>query len=160
MATFLCAAVPQAHEDRNLARKLTPAEKKEKKMKKLVGEASEGEVPIVTLFRVRDLSHKQLQFKVKVNAEVSRQLQRPVASCAEEQLSFCFTMPPRQSSVPTEQHWLGMQELHLTGCAVLTDDMCIVVAEGGIKAHKKYTKLMTHRIKWDVVPEEDEAGEV
>ena len=40
-------------------------------MKKLVGEASEGEAPMVTLFRVRDLSHKQLQFKVKVNAEVS-----------------------------------------------------------------------------------------
>ena len=50
-------------------------------MKKLVGEASEGEAPMVTLFRVRDLSHKQLQFKVKVNAEVSRQRSR--ASCAQ-----------------------------------------------------------------------------
>ena len=61
---------------------------------------------------------------------------------------------------PLNQHWFGMQELHLTGCAVLTDDMCIVVAEGGIKAHKKYTKLMTQRIKWAVVPEEEEAGEL
>ena len=61
---------------------------------------------------------------------------------------------------PPNQHWLGMQELHLTGCAVLTDEMCIVVAEGGIKAHKKYTKLMTQRIKWTVVPEEEEAGEL
>ncbi len=99
VAQGLCAAVLQAHEDRNLARKLTPAEKKEKKMKKLVGEASEGEAPIVTLFRVRDLSHKQLQFKVKVNAEVSRQCSG--ASCAQAAV-FQFTLLPQQCSAPTK----------------------------------------------------------
>ena len=100
VAYFLCATVLQAHEDRNLARKLTPAEKKEKKMKKLVGEASEGEAPMVTLFRVRDLSHKQLQFKVKVNAEVSRQCSG--VCCARAAVS-CFLLLPQQSPAPTEQ---------------------------------------------------------
>ena len=92
VAYSLCAAFLQAHEDRNLARKLTPAEKKEKKMKKLVGEASEGEAPMVTLFRVRDLSHKQLQFKVKVNAEVSRKCSGASRVHAGP---FCFTLLPQ-----------------------------------------------------------------
>lgn len=61
----------QAHEDRNLARKLTPAEKKEKKLKKLVGEANEGDSPQVALYKVMDLSNRQHQFKVRVNAQVS-----------------------------------------------------------------------------------------
>lgn len=61
----------QAHEDRNLARKLTPAEKKEKKLKKLVGEANEGDSPEVALYKVMDLSNRQHQFKVRVNAQVS-----------------------------------------------------------------------------------------
>lgn len=66
----MCACV-QAHEDRNLARKLTPAEKKEKKLKKLVGEANEGDAPQVALYKVQDLSNRQHQFKVRVNAQVS-----------------------------------------------------------------------------------------
>ena len=64
------ALVLQAHEDRNLARKLTPAEKKEKKLKKLVGEANEGDAPQVALYKVQDLSNRQHQFKVRVNAQV------------------------------------------------------------------------------------------
>ena len=62
--------VLQAHEDRNLARKLTPAEKKEKKLKKLVGEANEGDAPQVAVYKVQDLSNRQHQFKVRVNAQV------------------------------------------------------------------------------------------
>ncbi len=63
--------VSQAHEDRNLARKLTPAEKKEKKLKKLVGEANEGDAPQVALYKIMDLTNRQHQFKVKMNAQVS-----------------------------------------------------------------------------------------
>ena len=69
----------QAHEDRNLARKLTPAEKKEKKLKKLVGEANEGDSPEVALYKVMDLSNRQHQFKVRVNAQVSSH--RPSIPC-------------------------------------------------------------------------------
>ena len=54
-----------------MARKLTPAEKKEKKLKKLVGEANEGDAPQVALYKVMDLSNRQHQFKVRVNAQVS-----------------------------------------------------------------------------------------
>lgn len=54
-----------------MARKLTPAEKKEKKLKKLVGEANEGDAPQVALYKIMDLSNRQHQFKVKMNAQVS-----------------------------------------------------------------------------------------
>ena len=72
----------QAHEDRNLARKLTPAEKKEKKLKKLVGEANEGDAPQVALYKVMDLSNRQHQFKVRVNAQVKPTSHPSYVSCS------------------------------------------------------------------------------
>jgi U4/U6 small nuclear ribonucleoprotein PRP3 len=60
----------QAHDDRNLARKLTPMERKDKKMKKLLGDAEVGIATMVSVYRVRFLSSPQLRFKVTVNAEV------------------------------------------------------------------------------------------
>ena len=65
-----CEPPWQAHDDRNLARKLTAAEKKEKKTRKLVGAADEGEAPGVSVFRVRSLERPEHKFKVRVNAEV------------------------------------------------------------------------------------------
>ena len=60
----------QAHEDRNLSRKLTPAERNDKKMQKLLGEVDGGGAPLVAVYRVRDLSAPQLKFKVEANARV------------------------------------------------------------------------------------------
>ena len=61
----------QAHDDRNLARKLTPAEKKEKKHNKLVGQAAETDAPTVNVYRVASLVDPRHRFKVRVNADVS-----------------------------------------------------------------------------------------
>ena len=61
----------QAHEDRNLARQLTPAERREKKMKKLLGEAQEGNAPLMFVYRVQSLASGRHRFKVSMNAEVS-----------------------------------------------------------------------------------------
>lgn len=63
----------QAHDDRNLARKLTPAEKKEKKHQRLVGQATETDAPTVNVYRVRSLADPRHRFKVRVNADVSLQ---------------------------------------------------------------------------------------
>ena len=60
----------QAHDDRNMARMLTPSERKAKKEKKLLGAAQEGEAAQVSVFCIRDLSSPQNKFKVRVNAEV------------------------------------------------------------------------------------------
>lgn len=47
----------------------------------------------------------------------------------------------------------------MTGCAIITDAITVVVAEGGPKAQKRYKKLMLERIKWNAVPDdEDEAA--
>ncbi|KAK9856079.1 hypothetical protein WJX84_004285 [Apatococcus fuscideae] len=109
----------QAHDDRNMARMLTPSERKAKKEKKLLGAAQEGEAAQVSVFCIRDLSSPQNKFKVRVNAE----------------------------------------ELHMTGCAIITDAITVVVAEGGPKAQKRYKKLLLERIKWNAVPDdEDEAA--
>ncbi|MCL7035762.1 hypothetical protein MKW94_018735 [Papaver nudicaule] len=97
----------QAHVDRNIARKLTPAERREKKEKKLFDDPNTLET-IVSVYKINDLSHRQTRFKVDVNA----------------------------------------QENRLTGCLVITDDITVVVVEGGNKSIKRYGKLMLKRINW------------
>ncbi|RLN52781.1 hypothetical protein BBJ29_000749 [Phytophthora kernoviae] len=55
------------HEMRNLARKLTPEERREKKLRKIKQDAA-GDIH-VALFKVPDLSNPQHRFKVDVNAQ-------------------------------------------------------------------------------------------
>ncbi|EAZ08282.1 hypothetical protein OsI_30534 [Oryza sativa Indica Group] len=61
----------QAHVDRNIARKLTPSERREKKERKLFEDPNTLET-IVCVYRMRDLSHPQTRFKVDVNAQENR----------------------------------------------------------------------------------------
>ncbi|XP_019435190.1 PREDICTED: U4/U6 small nuclear ribonucleoprotein Prp3-like isoform X2 [Lupinus angustifolius] len=61
----------QAHIDRNIARKLTPAELREKKEKKLFDDPSTLET-LVSLYRINDLSHPKARFRVDVNAQENR----------------------------------------------------------------------------------------
>ncbi|XP_073006423.1 protein RDM16 isoform X1 [Typha latifolia] len=61
----------QAHVDRNIARKLTPAERREKKERKLFEDQSTLET-LVSVYKIRDLSHPQTRFKVDVNAQENR----------------------------------------------------------------------------------------
>ncbi|CAN6485885.1 unnamed protein product [Victoria cruziana] len=108
----------QAHVDRNIARKLTPAERRDKKEKKLFDENVLE--TIVSVYKINDLSHPQTRFKVDVNA----------------------------------------QENRLTGCAVITEGISVVVVEGGAKPTKRYGKLMLKRINWAAaVANEDENEE-
>lgn len=61
----------RAHEDRNLARQLTPAEKREKKLKKMFDSDIPNETH-VAVFRIRRLDNPQHKFKVDVNARENR----------------------------------------------------------------------------------------
>uniref|UniRef100_A0A2P2L7Y4 Uncharacterized protein MANES_10G038800 n=2 Tax=Rhizophora mucronata TaxID=61149 RepID=A0A2P2L7Y4_RHIMU len=61
----------QAHIDRNVARKLTPAERREKKERKLFDDPGTLET-VVSVYRINDLSHKKTRFKVDVNAHENR----------------------------------------------------------------------------------------
>ncbi|CAL5322409.1 unnamed protein product [Camellia sinensis] len=61
----------QAHIDRNIARKLTPDERREKKERKLFDDPSTLET-IVSVYKINDLSHPQTRFKVDVNAQENR----------------------------------------------------------------------------------------
>uniref|UniRef100_K3W6M6 Uncharacterized protein n=1 Tax=Globisporangium ultimum (strain ATCC 200006 / CBS 805.95 / DAOM BR144) TaxID=431595 RepID=K3W6M6_GLOUD len=96
------------HEMRNLARKLTPEERREKKLRKIKEDAA-GDIH-VAVFKVPDLSNPQHRFKVDVNA----------------------------------------QQFHLTGGVLICkeDNLNMVVVEGGKKAIKHYTRLLTKRIQW------------
>jgi len=96
------------HDLRNAERKLTPEERRQKKLKKYADDTSlETQV---ALFRVEDFSNPQHRYKVDINAS----------------------------------------QLHLTGAVVICDESnCnAVIAEGGVRSVKKFTKLLLHRIKW------------
>lgn len=58
-----------AHDDRNLARMLTPAEKRDKKLRKLLDTSDAGLTTLTSVYRVGDLSNGQHKFKVDVNAK-------------------------------------------------------------------------------------------
>ncbi|XP_078433712.1 pre-mRNA-splicing factor 3 isoform X2 [Wolffia australiana] len=107
----------QAHVDRNIARKLTPAERREKKERKLFN-AGSGPETVVSVYRVGRLAHPKAQFQVDINA----------------------------------------QENRLTGCAVISDAISVVVVEGGKKPNKRYRNLMLKRINWAAAAtDEDDA---
>ncbi|XP_026662367.2 protein RDM16-like isoform X2 [Phoenix dactylifera] len=108
----------QAHVDRNIARKLTPAERREKKERKLFDDPNTLET-LVSVYKIKDLSHPQTRFKVDVNA----------------------------------------QENRLTGCAVMSDGISVVVVEGGRKPIKRYGKLMLKRINWAAAVSNEENAE-
>uniref|UniRef100_A0A803M9G1 Uncharacterized protein n=1 Tax=Chenopodium quinoa TaxID=63459 RepID=A0A803M9G1_CHEQI len=61
----------QAHVDRNIARKLTPAERREKKERKLFDDPNTLET-IVSVYKINDLSHPKNRFKVDINAQENR----------------------------------------------------------------------------------------
>ena len=61
----------QAHEDRNLANKLTPAERRAKKNAKLHGDAPSGEVS-VSLYRLAHIRSGKQRFKIDINASENR----------------------------------------------------------------------------------------
>nr|XP_029120787.1 protein RDM16 isoform X2 [Elaeis guineensis] len=108
----------QAHVDRNIARKLTPAERREKKERKLFDDPNALET-LASVYKIKDLSHPQARFKVDVNA----------------------------------------QENRLTGCAVISDGISVVVVEGGRKPIKRYGKLMLKRINWAAAVSNEEEAE-
>ncbi|KAF3509378.1 hypothetical protein F2Q69_00008173 [Brassica cretica] len=62
----------QAHVDRNTARKLTPAEKREKKERKLFDDPTTTLETIVSVYKVNKLSHPKTRFKVEMNARQNR----------------------------------------------------------------------------------------
>ncbi|KAI3883296.1 hypothetical protein MKX03_003440 [Papaver bracteatum] len=61
----------QAHIDRNIARKLTPAERSEKRLKKLFDDPKKLE-KIVSVYKINDISHPQTRRKVYDIAQENR----------------------------------------------------------------------------------------
>ncbi|CAH1421652.1 unnamed protein product [Lactuca virosa] len=113
------AQCEQAHVDRNIARKLTPTERREKKKPKFFDDNNNTLETIVSIYKVNDLSHLQTRFKVDVNAQKNR----------------------------------------LSGCAVISEGISVVVVEGGGKSVKRYQKLMLKRINWAAAVKEENMHE-
>lgn len=67
MCLTISLILHRKHEEANAARKLTPEQRKAKKLRKLKEDLSCG--VHVTVFRVHDISNPALKFKVDMNAQ-------------------------------------------------------------------------------------------
>jgi U4/U6 small nuclear ribonucleoprotein PRP3 len=112
----------QNHEQRNQARKLTPQQKKKKKLQKL--QEDESKELQVALFRIADLSHPANRFKINVKAS-----ELGITGC----VITCGGFQGSAQSTLTS----GNQE-----------PMILIIAEGGIKAIRKYKHVVLERIDW------------
>ncbi|CAI5519881.1 unnamed protein product [Closterium sp. Naga37s-1] len=130
----------QAHVDRNLARKLTPAERREKKERKLFEETLGGGVggggeTHVAVFKVRHLLHPQTRFKVDVNAQENR-----LTGCALLADSFVLVVVEGVSKSVKRYLKLMMRRIHWAdavapGAAGEEDEG---MGEGGLKKENKF----------------------
>ena len=81
-----------AHDDRNEARKLTPAERKEKKMRKLLDDpagTAAGETQ-VCVYRVESMANPE-QFRVDINAQENHLTGARIPDAGRDSFSF---LPP------------------------------------------------------------------
>ena len=46
----------------------------------------------------------------------------------------------------------------MTGCMLMADDFCLVIAEGSLKSQKKYNRLMLNRIDWNQTQDTEQQG--
>ena len=109
----------QAHIDHNLAMKLTPAERRAKTERKLLGRPEERTEVMASVYRLCHLNGGKNRYKVSINA--------------------------RQN--------------HLTGCALVNDDVAMVVVEGAPRAVRRYGKLMSRRIDWAAEGEDEDSDD-
>jgi len=77
----------QAHEERNLARKLLPSERRLKKMKKLFGEDKDGQPIHAAIYKVRSLANPRTRFKVDINAQENK-----LTGCAMLLETWCLVV--------------------------------------------------------------------
>jgi U4/U6 small nuclear ribonucleoprotein PRP3 len=113
------------HEARNNSRKLTKEEKKDKKKVKFQRDAEVGGIN-VALFRYVALKLQMLT-------------SQSVGDLSDPRHKYKVDVNARN--------------LTLAGCAILYEGTNLVVVEGGLKAIKKFKKLMLRRIDWNTKAE-------
>ncbi|KAL0482413.1 U4/U6 small nuclear ribonucleoprotein PRP3 [Acrasis kona] len=126
----------QNHEDRNQERKLTKQQKQKKREKKIL-EDQDVELQ-VALYRVADLSHPSNRFKVSIKA-TTLGITGCVITC-------------------------GGQYGDINTTLSTSNNMILIIAEGGVKSTRKYKHNILERIDWnrrfvegkEVVDEDDD----
>lgn len=120
------------HEMRNQAAKLTPQERREKKQRKRQEDTSRA--VHVAVFRVRDFSNLKLRFKVDVNAQ-----QYYLSGIGEAVIARTLFL-----LVSSTVSFYPLFSVVLL-CTEPGSQCNLVVAEGGPRGIRKFTRLMTER---------------
>ena len=144
-----------AHEDANLARKLTPAELREKKIRKLLGVKG----PSTTIAATNAVGGGEDGSYNGDATAGSGAAQQPVVVQQQQTHVAVYKIGDLTNPKLRFKVDISAKELHMTGCAVHCGKYWILVVEGNPKPIRKYEKLMTNRIKWNRSEEEhDEDG--
>jgi U4/U6 small nuclear ribonucleoprotein PRP3 len=131
-----------AHDDRNLARKLTGSERREKKLRKMFEDTAAPEV-VTAIYKIARLGDKKHQWKVRH------------CVCIHVWLKYLLLTPLVPPSDPPGAHLVQVdvnaQENRLSGLGLVVEEggFSAVVVEGVSKSIKRYTKLLLRRIDWN-----------
>ncbi|EGD78285.1 hypothetical protein PTSG_12874 [Salpingoeca rosetta] len=132
-----------------------------------VADPTKVEAIVKAQMDLRQKQHKEHNEAMQLSKE--ERSAKKAAKLKEDTTEAVHVALFRVGSLRDERHkfkvQMNAQQYNLTGAAVMTADMNIVVVEGGPRGIKRYKRLMTHRIKWagqdaaDDESEEEEEGE-
>lgn len=140
----------QAHVDRNIARKLTPAERREKKERKLFDDPNALET-IVSVYKINDLSHPQTRFKVDVNAQENR-----LTGCTV--ISDTITVIVVEGGIKSIKRYgkLMLKRINWSAAVVKEDEddendnthvnKCVLVWQGSV-ARPSFNRFLVHQCR-------------
>lgn len=105
----------RVHDEDNLARQLTPAQRREKRRRKLIDDTASG--TFVAVFRVRDLTHPQRRFKVNASARDSL-----MTGCAVVQPGFALVIVEGGAKAVNQFKKLMLRRIDWTANTPITSD--------------------------------------
>jgi U4/U6 small nuclear ribonucleoprotein PRP3 len=146
----------QAHADRNIARKLTPAERREKKERKLFDDPNNLET-LVSVYKINDLSDPKTRFKVDINAQENR-----LSGCLVISDSVCVVVVEGGSKSIKRYNKLMLKRINWAAAVHNDDDnddenddedekpvnKCLLVWQGSV-AKPNFHRFMVHNCRSD-----------
>jgi len=104
--------------------------------------------------REREQRHDERNQERKLTPEQRKEKNRrkyleDTSLCTYVSIFKVFKVQDDTSKLPKKKIEMNATQFLLSGCCLITPNFTVVIVEGGIKALRKFKKLMIKRIKWE-----------